>query len=549
MGSSNAAVALSCQRQWLTSAARLRISHRLDDQLFGRACQNVSCVTPTTPWFKNDEGLVKLHRQLPKQTIASYMDATTSELQLELQQGEGTHQQSVLTYSHVALGLMAQAVPHLRSSKAPSPASATEACMVRSSKPDLLACMASTWLPPSVDVLLLHDCTVPCLEELRSSTRVGAASTSSARHCEAPRGLHGQPLLVHHRPFRHSAPPKWASLHEARFHRRCFYGPMHGSHAASYFEPGRFSPQGLKAQAAKATRIAGGSSNLTDKEGMEVAINPSHMWAKTGSLLLALLEELAGKLYYIKIDSDTTIEPTLLLRFLTAIHAHLPGQFHQPPSIAFGSSERMFHFAACEPTSKASQCGPDVSEHGHAQCLRGSMPWISLLRDAAQQQARGNATLADEHVQRQATIPFISYPAGMLYGLSRAALSRLVEAKCIERLATRVTCVERVGAPSTLIDDVSFGLCLHLHRIPRVQCDCFVNNGHRGQGFRCSAPISLHPAKTPREYVGFSRVLAARAGHFWGVNISSYALRWRNLALGTTSACQPDGTGCFPPHI
>ena len=37
--------------------------------------------------------------------------------------------------------------------------------------------------------------------------------------------------------------------------------------------------------------------NLTDKDGLEVATNRSHNWAKLASLLLALLEMLPLKLY------------------------------------------------------------------------------------------------------------------------------------------------------------------------------------------------------------------------------------------------------------
>ena len=74
--------------------------------------------------------------------------------------------------------------------------------------------------------------------------------------------------------------------YERQFHRRCFYGPIHGSHAASYYEPGRFSPSELAAM-----------GNLTNRDGVEVAINRSHNWAKLASLLLALHEMLPLKLY------------------------------------------------------------------------------------------------------------------------------------------------------------------------------------------------------------------------------------------------------------
>ena len=120
-----------------------------------------------------------------------------------------------LTYSPVALGIMAPAL--IPSAALPS-ASAASAC--ESAAPDLLACMAISWLPADLDVLLLHDCTRPCLE----------ANVTPRSRCLA--AAHGG--LVHHAPLEHGTAPAWAKPWARQLSRRCFYGPLHGSHNASY---------------------------------------------------------------------------------------------------------------------------------------------------------------------------------------------------------------------------------------------------------------------------------------------------------------------------
>ena len=135
-----------------------------------------------------------------------------------------------------------------------------------------------------------------------------------------------------------------------------------------------------------------------------------------------------------------------------------------------------------------------------------------------------------------------------------------------------MTCIEKRGAPSTLIEDTALGLCLNIHSVPRVQCDCFVQNQRGTALTRCGAPISFHPVKSVRDYLGFTRLLAARAEHHWGVNISEARSRWADFqqeamreALSAepgnatanrstdpglaTAECHHDTGGCFSARV
>ena len=139
-------------------------------------------------------------------------------------------------------------------------------------------------------------------------------------------------------------------------------------------------------------------------------------------------------------------------------------------------------------------------------------------------------------------------------------------------VVAQVTCVEKMGSPSTLIEDTALGLCLNIHSVPRVQCDCFVQNQRSSALSRCSAPISFHPVKSVRDYLGFTRMLAARAEHHFGVNISEARSRWAEFqresggaepenATGATSTsstvvpglakteCHYNSGGCFSPRV
>lgn len=306
--------------------------------------------------------------------------------------------------------------------------------------------------------------------------------------------------------------------------------------------------------------------------------------------------------------TDTVINPAVLLRFIGTLHAHLPTPFGHPPPLAFGNHlGGPHHFPRCPESPLERSCeataedgdplrvvkavqiwngawdeaakhaadlglpppderaileklrpvyaSPTVANRSRLRlpprhaCLRGSAPWMRLLRDAASRRAQTAHETAEAYVARKGRVPLVSYPSGMLYGLSHAALERLVHVQrspttsspdvhhdrdinhhavppvdnCIARVATEVTCVDYVRSrfggtwpgPSTLCEDVSFGLCLHLHDVPFVQCDCMsdVTSAFRTNWLfeRCARPVSVHPVKDGPEYLKFWRKLSQRA--------------------------------------
>ena len=460
--------------------------------------------------------------------------------------------------SDVALGMM---VPAPRLGGHSAAATAGEACLRDN---DLVACAAASWLPQSLEVLLLHDCAPLCR----------APTTSS---CGPPPSTAGR--NVHHAPYTH-APPRWAAgLPQLR--RRCFYGPAWGS-------------------------ALGGSAGLR-----RAASNPSvhHDWAKSASLLLAMHDVFGeSKRFLLKLDSDTVVEPRLLLQMLAALHdkamadaeaaaaaaaavtaqtllatAQNESLFSRHsrqrlraddppwllPALAFGNSKGLHQFKACPAPPPLQQCVSDPSSSrslGHSQCLRGTTAWLAILNesanaiageaiDAAWEGWRGasaqgmsaqgmsaQGTSAERSAEEEGgglpasirttarakearrlvasslATPSVQYASGTLYGLTRTALTRLVRSGCMERLAGEITCVEAKGTPSTLLEDANIGLCAHLLAIQSVQCDCIT---HRAAGqhtdplptanfFRCAAPLSAHPVKQGEGYLAVARMLQQR---------------------------------------
>ena len=375
-----------------------------------------------------------------------------------------------VTIAHIVLGIMAL-----------SPHSFSKSC----EDGNLLACMANSWLPRDLDVLTFHDCTAACQ----------AAGDAAGRPCTSP-------VAVHHAPYeeRFGGLSSWAR--GFRFHRRCFYAPLWGD-ATVYRD-----------------RLLVESN----------ASSPRHNWAKLASLLLAMhdlfADERSGKRYFIKIDSDTTVEPSQLLHMLSGLDGSLAGA----PPIAFGNWHHMHVFSNCTPSKPLSQCQtnphpsavravPATSTHAavpsRGHCLRGTLEWLAALSHIAWLVAAGDRAQEQQHIRASMQTELLVYPAGMLYGLSTAALRLVVSSQCIERVARGVMCVERLGAPSTLLEDTSFGLCLHLHGIRFVQCDCFAthlaHHSKAAHSFRCMAPISVHPLKRSRDYLEFNELMRARA--------------------------------------
>lgn len=440
----------------------------------------------------------QLARQLCSSNEGGHGESGPPALNRSMQLQQHRSKETALALSDVAVGFMVPA-PRL---ELLGTLTAQEAC---TSGLDLIACAAATWLPRALDTLLLVDCTPFC--------KVG----SSAKHAEvAGAPAHGdmcetrfrRPLNVHHAPYSFHA-PQWA----ARFnnlHRRCFYGPPWGSNLGT--SPG----------------LRRGASN----------VSPHHDWAKAASLLRAFYDLFGQtKKYFVKLDSDTVVEPRLLLEMLGYLHSRIVSQRKHVgaklPAVAFGNVKGLHTFKACAPSSAQRECVHDPSSSrsvGHEQCLRGTSAWLRLLNQTSEtvaaELARGSSSVSSASTYDRRRLvatshanPAVHYASGTLYGLSQSALTRIVRTNCVEKLAGDVLCVEAKGTPSTLLEDANVGLCIHLLSIQLVQCDCITHRAAGQHGdplptadfFRCASPLSSHPVKRGEGYLAVAQMLRRRA--------------------------------------
>ena len=230
------------------------------DVLFGPGENDVICASPTSPrpWMTNETWVPLLP---PAERRNAGPAADPHGLQAL---------RTSLSWSEIAVGLMARALD----ASAGTITSTKLACH-HATKPDLLACMLSTWLPNTLDIVLLHDCTRPCL-----------AANKTRSECLPPGAA---PHMVHHAPLRYGTPPSWASPYASQLRRRCYYGPLHGGHNASYGD--LFTPF-PRAKPNQLAFIRNGTSSAypVDSAGLDVPANRGHNYAKLASLLLAMSE-------------------------------------------------------------------------------------------------------------------------------------------------------------------------------------------------------------------------------------------------------------------
>mmetsp|Transcript_14962 Transcript_14962/g.24996 ORF Transcript_14962/g.24996 Transcript_14962/m.24996 type:complete len:354 (-) Transcript_14962:391-1452(-) len=118
-----------------------------------------------------------------------------------------------------------------------------------------------------------------------------------------------------------------------------------------------------------------------------------------------MLTVLGNKMYYLKVDTDTLLEPRQLLKFLRHIHNEVSG------------IGRMVYFGTDEFTAKL----PAV---GH---ITGTPVWANLTRMELAQRRRVAALSSS-----QWSVP---YAQGGGYGLSLAAVRALVQSDCLSRVA------------------------------------------------------------------------------------------------------------------
>lgn len=140
--------------------------------------------------------------------------------------------------------------------------------------------------------------------------------------------------------------------------------------------------------------------------------------------------------------------------------------------------------------------------------------------------------------RRERRTPFASYAAGGVYGFSGAALDLIVEGRerpaspppppsCLHEAAAAV---QRYKASGHRIahsaEDELIGLCMHLHRVPLVQCGCFYQYGPcdvynwttcrdgTPESRLCRLPLSVHKIRKVGWYrPWFSQLLAREPVH------------------------------------
>ena len=221
------------------------------------------------------------------------------------------------------------------------------------------------------------------------------------------------------------------------------------------------------------------------------------LWRKTW-MLLRLLDAVAAKAWYLKIDEDTLLMPRSLLQYLRYLHETAPR-----PHVYFGNDRVSFlGLYDWRPTALFQTTG----WHGLLRRYNWTHPAIVALR-------------------RQA--PWISYAAGGFYGFDRGALELVSRTNCMDDVATTVTAFGEHLRQSGLkmahmAEDEVVGLCMHASRVRLISCDCFYQYGpcncnnftSCNDGLQsahlCRLPLSVHKLKKASWYAPWWRHLTAR---------------------------------------
>ncbi len=204
------------------------------------------------------------------------------------------------------------------------------------------------------------------------------------------------------------------------------------------------------------------------------------LWRKTWALLRALDRShvLGRRQFHLKLDVDTLLLPRSLLHYIRYLNEANP---HGIP-LYFGSQKAVNRNLYC----------------WRPRCLFQSSPWRTVLRLANWSEADVIA-LTNQNV---------SYAAGGLYGFNRQALQLISRSECLSHVASAVT---SFGARH-MAEDELVGLCMLVHRVRLVSCDCFYQYGpcdvrdfhscsdDRPSSKLCSLPLSVHKLKRAAWY-------------------------------------------------
>ena len=192
---------------------------------------------------------------------------------------------------------------------------------------------------------------------------------------------------------------------------------------------------------------------------------------KLQGLLHAMQEALSPRRWYAKIEPDTLLIPTNLLRLLalldastnpadepiyygsSVLHLHRPDSAH----LATQPQLRQQFGSACFHTANARRNSSD--------CVLQTAEWEALV----QQQAWSQEQQRVAHATR-----LIQYAQGGFVGLSRHTLRLVVRSRCLQAVGA-LPC-RQPGSSCGLhhIEDAAVGLCMHLKQVRLLDCPAFL---------------------------------------------------------------------------
>jgi hypothetical protein len=200
----------------------------------------------------------------------------------------------------------------------------------------------------------------------------------------------------------------------------------------------------------------------------------SSSYRKSAVLFAAMLTELSGKDFYLKVDADTVLRPQQLGRFLERVATAVDPSIEP---IYFGNALGPTGPPACptkNPTCSSSfvfNTGPQPKTRrskGNGTRLEHSM----RLRETAGWRELQDFMLARTFADPRLNDTSITYATGGAYGCTRRAAELLVRSDCMQRLG-RLPCSGCRGRNVHANEDAAFGLCMGLVNASLLQCDCF----------------------------------------------------------------------------
>ena len=246
----------------------------------------------------------------------------------------------------------------------------------------------------------------------------------------------------------------------------------------------------------------------------------SSSYRKTAVLFAAMLTELAGRDFYLKVDADAVLRPQQLGRFLERVAAAMDPSI-QP--IYFGNPLGTTGPPSC-PTKNPTCSSNFVFNTGPQTTIRRSkkkgtrLEHSMRLRETAGWRVLQDFMLARNFADHRLNDTSITYASGGAYGCSRRAAELLVGSTCMQRLG-RLACSDCRGSNIHANEDAAFGLCMGLVNASLLQCDCFQTkvpyyevrylglNGYTGYSLPTrlrNLTVLPQPAAAARRYVANS---------------------------------------------